>query len=193
MTLAGIWMIYSLPLVWVGLRRNLLPLLICGLGALVPSVFLAAIRGIAFEPIQDFTLGLNLRAFVLMALIAALMVHAAWMGRKEISYEWKRPVVKGLQYAWCLLLLFLCTVETFDYFRRLKIQMGWTTGVSLSFRRDMILAMIWILYSLPMVWIGLRRKTSPMIHCGLGAVALSIILGALAESASNPFETSCCC
>ena len=188
MILAGIWMIYSLPLVWVGLRRNLLPLLICGLGALVPSVFLTAIRGIAFEPIQDFTLGLNLRAFVLMALIAVLMVHSAWMGRKEVSCEWKHPAVRGLQYTWSLLLLFLCTVETFDYFRWLKTQMGWNTGAALSFCRDMTLVMIWILYSLPMAWIGLRRRTSPMIHCGLGAVALSIILGVFGGVSFEPIR-----
>jgi hypothetical protein len=44
------WIFYSLALIWFGLRRNILPMLHCGLGALALAIVWGGVRGISFVP-----------------------------------------------------------------------------------------------------------------------------------------------
>ena len=177
MFLAVVWMIYSLPLVWSGLRRNIVPILYCGLGVLGLSVIFGGIRGIQYEPIEYFKTILNARTAALALILVGLVIQGSWLRKRRHVYGWVDQALVVLQYSGCAVLFILCTVETNDYFRWLMINQAGEMRAGLNFNRSMILAAVWVLYSLPTGWYGLRKNVLSILYCGLGVLALSVILG----------------
>jgi len=189
MMFSAVWMIYSLLLVWLGLRRNIMPALYCGLGALVASVLLGAGRGISFQPIQSFSVVLNLRAAVLLLLILASLLQERWLAKRHEDYSWMGNMQIILQFTVCILIFLLCTVETNDYFRMLMSNTAGKETLNLEFTRLMMFSAVWITYSLLSVGLGLRRNIMPALYCGLGALGASVLLGAGRGISFQPIQS----
>jgi uncharacterized membrane protein len=177
MVLTAVWMFYSLPLVWSGLRRNILPILYCGFGVLGLSVIFGGIRGIWYEPIEYFKTILNSRAAALALILVGLVIHGWWLRKRRQAHGWVDQGLVILQYSGCAILFILCTFETNDYFRWLTMNKVGETKAGLDFNRSMIFAIVWTIYSLPIAWYGLRRNVLSVLYCGLGALCLSIMFG----------------
>jgi hypothetical protein len=188
LTFSAVWTVYSLLLVGLGLRRNIMPALYCGLGALGASVLLGAGRGISFQPIRSFSVVLNLRTAVLLLLIFASVLQERWMAKRHENYPWMGNMQIILQFMVCILFFLLCTVETNDYFRWLMIHARGLLRDSLEFNRFMILAAIWTIYSLPLVWYGLRKHLPSLFYPGLCAFALAILFGGIRGITFEPIE-----
>ncbi len=188
MMLPTVWMVYSLLLVWFGLRKEIVPILSCGLGALGFAVGLGAIRGVSFQPIETFTLVLNLRSAVLILLILGLVLQEKWLGNRRETYPWIDQMQIVLQSGWCILLFLLCTVETNDYFRWLMIHAKGALRDSHEYNRFMILAAVWTIYSLPLVWYGVKKHVPPLLYSGLCAFALAVLLGGIRGITFEPIE-----
>jgi uncharacterized membrane protein len=175
LTLAIVWIAYSLPLVWYGLKLKLRPAIWSGLAALAGAIFLLATWGIKFEPITGFRLLINYRAAAMLFALAALLLHSEWTKAKG-----RMRMTAVMLSVWCIILLLLCTVETHDHFRRLRLDASGTELDRLEFTEGMALVMVWTAYSLPLIWYGLKRKAPPVLGFGLAALLFAALSGAVA-------------
>jgi len=183
-----LWSLEALILVWCGIhweKRYVwkAALVLIGLAALG---LLITEETFAYFPIEDYTLLLNRRSLALLVLAGSLGACAVILkGADEKSREFFLPILNG---GWCIVLFTLLTVECNDYFRqRIMNETGDTASV-LRFTRFMIWTAIWLIYSLPLLWLGLRRRILPILYCGLGAAGLAIIMIAIRGFAFYPIS-----
>ena len=163
MILPAPWIFYSLALIWFGLRRNILPMLHCGLGALALAIVWGGVRGISFVPLERFTLLLNVRAFVLVILTLACFVHAFWLKQRRLVFQWANRALMVLQIVAIVLIFELVTFEIWDFFGRALKE---STTVSPIFNelirlknlRHLSLSGSWLLYSIILLILGFWRR-----------------------------------
>jgi uncharacterized membrane protein len=177
MAWAAIWSVFSLPLVWLGWRRKILPVIYSGLGSLGLGIIMIAIQGITFEPIAKFTFLLNWRAAVFVLVIAAAVIHTRWLSANRQSYNWSKDVLGILQVAVVLLLLDLLTGETRDIFKRAIFFLQQKSGDSevaaqitqLQNLQQLALSGVWLFYSVALMVTGIWRRLQ-----GLRIIAIAL-------------------
>ncbi len=177
MAWAAIWPVFSLPLVWLGLRRKILPIIYSGLGSLGLGIIMIAIQGISFDPIAKFTFLLNWRAAVFILVIAVTVIHTRWLSANRQSYNWAKNVLGILQVAIVLLLLDLLTGETRDIFKRtiffLQPQAGDSEVaariIQLKNLQQLALSGVWLFYSVLLMVTGIWRRLQ-----GLRIIAIAL-------------------
>lgn len=182
LTLVVVWVVYSFPLVWTGLRKNVLPVVYSGLGGIALAAPLSAIRGITFVPIEQFTVLFNFRALVLAFVVVAIFVHARWLKSRSETYSWISDLLGVLNVAAVFLILCLLTGETRDFFERaialLKQGVESSAGSDeLNRLRDLqqlSLSGVWLFYSILLMVIGIwrRRQSLRMIAIGLFGITI---------------------
>jgi uncharacterized membrane protein len=166
MTLAVLWMTYSLLIVWFGIRYGVVPWQHVGLVVGVLSVCLAALRGITYMAIQDFTLIANFRVLSMLVVIAGAVVHAQWIHGKMYLGNWNGEALRVAGVIIVLLLLDLITGETKDVFQKAKYLWEQESGYSessvelsrLSNLQQLSLSGVWLLYSVVLMVVGIWRR-----------------------------------
>ncbi|MGH7494938.1 MAG: DUF2339 domain-containing protein, partial [bacterium] len=186
LTWAASWLMYSLPLVWLGLRYRILPILYTGVCVLALAIVMVAIQGLDFRPIAEFTLVRNWRAAVFALVIVGTVVQSRWLENKRQMYAWIDSFIPVLHSAIALLLFALGTVEVNDFFRRRMMGATGEAAIGLEFNRFLTWATIWTIYSLPLVWLGLRHKILPFLYAGLGGIGLAAVMVAIQGIAFKP-------
>jgi hypothetical protein len=174
LAIAAVWMAVAIPLVWLGLRRRVLPILTSGLLAAVLSVCLGAAMGAEYQPIERFVPVLNIRAALLLALIGGLAVLMRRIRTERELLPWLPAVVTGLQAAIVLIGFELITAEANDYFRHaagMETQTAHDVGLFVELTA---LAVMWMAYSLVLVWNGVRRTSRTLLLAGIGSAGLAI-------------------
>ncbi|MCI0699053.1 DUF2339 domain-containing protein [candidate division KSB1 bacterium] len=177
MAWAAIWSAFSLPLVWLGFRRNILPIIWSGFGSLGLAIVMIAIQGITFEPIAKFTFLLNWRAAVFVLVIAATVIHTRWLSANRQSYNWAKDALGILQVAIVLLLLDLLTGETRDIFKKAIFYARQNAGDSEASARitqlqnlqQLALSGVWLFYSVALMVAGIWRRMQ-----GLRIIAIAL-------------------
>jgi hypothetical protein len=185
MYMAAIWMLYSLPLVWFGLKKQVPPLFLSGIGMLSIAVGLGGVWSMAYAPIEHFTPLANVRAALLAFLIVGIVLHSQWLIGVRRRYHRLEAL---MHFTWGLLLFEFCTVETNDYFRHLMQFSNDAGRAGIVFSRFMTLSAVWMVLSLPLVRIGLARKMKPTLYLGLWALLLSLGMSAIRGIAFDPIE-----
>lgn len=183
--LSSIWMLYSLPLLWFGLKRQHPPLFLSGITMISLSVGLGGIWSMKYSPIELFVPVINARAALLVFLIVGILLHIQWLSSVRRRYHRLEAL---MHFTWGLLLFELCTVETFDYFRRTADFAADQNRSAIVFSQFMTLAAVWMVYSLPTVRLGLARKMRPVLYLGLWALLLSLCMAAVRGIAYEPIE-----
>ena len=166
MTWSMIWALYSLPLVWLGLRHHAPSLYGSGLAILGCAVITIAIQGISFAPISQFTFAFNSRAAAFIVVIVGAVVQARWLNAHRQNFPWIKDALGILQVAVVLLLLDLLTGETRDIFQKAIFSLQQNTGApdgvdKISRLRDLqqlTLSGVWLLYSGLLMVAGLWRR-----------------------------------
>jgi uncharacterized membrane protein len=176
LVMAIAWMLYSIPLAWFGFRKHVDPILHSGFAVLVLAVGFLAGEAVQFEPIRNFSLLLNFRSAMVVAGMLFLLCHRSWFWVYRSEHSWIPTLLEVLGVGIALLGLELISVEAVDYFRRAESQ-----GVILllgliapGLARDLTLAVIWSVYSIPLVWYGFRKKSDSLLLLGFGALVLGI-------------------
>jgi uncharacterized membrane protein len=177
MAWAAIWSVFSLPLVWLGWRRKILPILYSGLGSLGLGIIMIAIQGITYDPIAKFTFLLNWRAAVFVLVIAATIIHTRWLSANRQSYDWVKDVLDILQVTIVLLLLDLITGETRDIFKRTLFSLQSQASDSevaaqitqLKNLQQLTLSGVWLFYSVALMVTGIWRRLQ-----GLRIIAIAL-------------------
>jgi uncharacterized membrane protein len=162
MTLGLIWGLYSLPLVVLGSRRQVPPILYSGLVAFALAVCVGAVRGIAFEPIVMFDPLVNYRVIVLLVLVGVSVAHTRLLQRTEGL----RLAIGTLQVVVAALVFVLLTGETRDYFefaaftaRRTLDKLNLPAElIRIANLRQLSLSAVWLLYSIVLMVTGIWRR-----------------------------------
>ena len=185
MFLAAIWMVYSMPLLWFGLRKQIAPLFLGGIAFIAIAAGLGGTWGMSYTPIERFVPFTNVRAAVLAFLVLGIVLHTQWLAGARRRYHRLEAL---MNFTWGLLLFELVTVETNDYFRRLIEFAPASDREGLLFARMLTLAAVWMVLSLPLVRLGLARKMRPILYLGLWSLLLSIGMAGIRGISFDPIE-----
>jgi uncharacterized membrane protein len=157
-------------------QAALVLLTFAGIGLLTIS------RTFTYEPIESYTLFLNVRALALIVYAAVLGGSAFLMGKFKSD---ENEIAREMLLAGCAVVVFgLLTLETLDYFRNLMAGSSDSMANEIArFHRNMILLSIWIILSVPLLWFGMARKSNSVavVSIGLSLIAIAFLVGAGAE------------
>jgi uncharacterized membrane protein len=166
MTLPVIWVLCSAFILWLGIRTELLTVVIFSLGVLALAVILDAARGISYEPITAYAALFNKRAASMLIVLVVMVVQARTMLDRPESWQWLHTAFGVLQVTIVMFLLLFFTAETRDYFEN---QMS-TLSVSspdadisipldhLHNLQQLSLSGVWVLYSVALMAYGIWRS-----------------------------------
>ena len=167
LALGVVWVIYSLPVVWYGLRRESQALKVIGLCALGAGVGIIATQGFEFQPIEQFRLIANVRFAAFAIAVAGLLIHYGFYARRSEEFEWAGGLRGVFQVVVSLLIFELVTAETRDFFTK-------TPTLSSENMRAMMLSVVWLAYSFLLISFGFwtRIQTIRFVAIALFAVAI---------------------
>ncbi|MEO5928348.1 MAG: DUF2339 domain-containing protein, partial [Candidatus Kapaibacterium sp.] len=191
-----VWLCYALLLLWRGRKRNDMVMLYSGLGALAIATALGIVTGIAYEPIASFVAVLNIRALALTA-IAVAGILAMRMIRRLDDTTLAAQLTTIIEMAVVLVIFELLTVEINDLFGRMAhdatIAAGGTGADTrlpiFQFLQAMWESIAWMIYSLLLLWRGLRRKDTMVIYTGLVLLTIAMILCAVRGFGYEPIAS----
>ena len=87
LTIPLIWMAFSIILAFPGIRQNINPLIYCSMIVAVLALSLAAIQGLTFSPIIDYTPVYNFRLLALLIVTGGLIVHIILIKNSSMLYK----------------------------------------------------------------------------------------------------------
>lgn len=186
MVMAVCWTLYSLPLVWFGLRRNKPPFYVVGFLTLALGVGMLAIFGAHYAPMSGYLPVVNMRAIPFVLVIIGLLLQARWLWRRREEHPWTPTLVSVVQTLAALLLFEVLTVETLDGFRLYRSQTG--NREFARYAQQMALPVVWTLYALGVSWYALQRRNRPLQVCALSAQALAVVTIAGVAMAFRPLD-----
>ena len=181
MTFGVVWITLSLPLMWIGLKKKLLPLVSAGLMYAVLAILFEALRGVAFDPIDYYTPFFNIRTISLLLVITGLILHAQFMQRSPDAFANLKGLLNYVQIGAIILLFVLLTGETRDLFRRDIVALGGQIGVvsaeakRLTNLQQMWLSGVWLAYSAALMALGIWRKHRWMRSAAIVLFGISIL------------------
>lgn len=178
MGLAGIWSLYALSLVWVGLKKRMYPLLFSGTGILFLSLVVGGIRGLMYQPLDAYLPLLNLRFLVLVLSAAVLLGVSFQLRHHESNAPWAKSIRVILPLLASLVLFELFTVETRDYFQQAleRLPSGDTEASrSLFNMQQLAISGVWLLYSITLMAVGIRRRLRSLRILAMGLFGLTIL------------------
>jgi uncharacterized membrane protein len=169
------WSVEGLALIICAVRWNLRyiwksTLILYGL---VLLRLLGTNGSIFYTPVLNFTLVTNERALAYSVFAISCMISAILFRDDDVKAT--LHVKSGFHYAWSFVLLILCLVETNDYFLRMKQIETAASFETLNFHQALAVSVAMMAYSLVLLRIGLLKMIVPLIHVGLGALAISLL------------------
>ncbi|MFC1552026.1 DUF2339 domain-containing protein [Candidatus Latescibacterota bacterium] len=176
-----VWMVYSLPLVLIGLKQKLKPLLACGIGTSALILVLVAVKSsFVFEPIETFVPVWNIRVFTLLIIIAGLFVQAYRVKKSDEAYDWTKYIPTIYLIAMVVLGFIALTVETRDYFGRAIVFLlgGPNAAMSINNLSNMLqlsLSAVWLMYSIFLMGIGMKGKIQGFRLMSIALFGITII------------------
>lgn len=168
LTIAVLWLAFSLPLAWAGLKTTARSLMNVGVGTACLAIGTVALFGFLFQPIAQFQLMLNLRFAAF-----ALVIGGVWLHARALDYQQQH--MPRLWYTLCALLIFeLITVEVRDVFGReilaATIQNAWATRLQLQNLQQLAISSGWLIYASVLIGLGFWRRV-PALR--MGAILLA--------------------
>lgn len=173
------WSLEALALLWCGQRWNLGYVRYAGL-----SIFPLAIAQLlsmpstyGYSPIEMFTPLLNQRTLAWSVLVLTLAAGTRFF--RDQTKQRTRDLSAMLHVAWSVLLLGLLTVETNDVFRLLLGSVPFDQMAYLRYMRSLTIGVLWMAFSLPLIWGGTKTPARSLAYVGVGAGLLAVALIAL--------------
>jgi len=170
MTLMCCWTLYSLAMVYAGLKAKSTAVLTSGLVIATTALMMSFIRGIAFSPTEAYHPLANVRMLAVMVVLAGSYLHLVLLNQHRTEYEWVKDVASVLTMTLVLLLLWLMTGETRDFYEKKILffnSKGDITGAENL--KQLSLSGLWLIYGIALMVVGFARR-------GRGIRLLSMIL-----------------
>lgn len=180
-----IWTSYSLQLIRAGFGKNIKPFIYCGFAGIFIAVSQLFSLGCTFVPIERFLPVINLR-FLAFAVAAGSLIFIDNMLKKhEEEYSWSKSIQTFLSYSWCVVIFILLNCEISDFFAK---QMSYEYSGAINFSKNMILGLVFSLYSLSLIKNGLDRNKSPLLICGGIGIFFVLLLSLFKGFSFYPVE-----
>jgi uncharacterized membrane protein len=174
--LSMVWLVLSLPILWVGSRQNLEPLIVSSLGLLLFTASTLLLLGLTYVPIAEFIPVVNIRAAAFILTLSGILFHYWRMRTIQNGKQWMKIYIPPLLYLFSALLFIFVTVELNDYFRCRMIDQAKNAIEILAYARLMAFAVVWATLSLPMILIARKNDVSEFRISGLSILLLSVCL-----------------
>ena len=169
LSLAVVWMAYSLLLAIVGFRRNQNAYLHSSIVVLALSILLGVFRSLSFDPIEQHSLLVNYRVLVLIVLAVGCVRHAWWWRREGKEMKWSGAFLKGIGLSIVVIIFVLLTSEVLDFFNQRIIaaqsQISADSTVADSERiesyrnlQELWISGVWLFYSIVMLVAGIWKR-----------------------------------
>jgi hypothetical protein len=191
LALSAIWLVLSLPLLWIGLRRLLDPLIVSAMSLLGLASGTLLIFGLRFIPGSEFLPVFNSRAAAYALVLAGVLFFywrtAAFNGERR----WVKSIAPVFVYLFSLLLFTLVTVELNDYFRQQMDGLAGNALTAMRYSRTLALASAWAALSLPFVFAYRKMDLSALRISGLIILLISacfIVAGGIEYSPIDSFR-----
>ncbi|MAT38479.1 MAG: hypothetical protein CL946_02615 [Ectothiorhodospiraceae bacterium] len=181
MIMSGVWMAYSLLLMWLGLRHKLLVLRIGGLITLALAFIMGAARGMFFSPLEYYDPVLNLRVFYFAVLIAGAFGHLLLFNVYQGILKKPELLRSTFSVAISLLILALLTGETIDIYRvqlesvRSIVPLDTAFESQLQNLQQLSLSLVWLVFSIGLMVYGILRKRRVLRVLAFVLFGLSIL------------------
>ncbi|HOS44112.1 MAG TPA: DUF2339 domain-containing protein, partial [Armatimonadota bacterium] len=168
----GLWAAAALALLWLGAawRRAYLWGAALSVYTLTFLVLLNLPDVFTYRAISHFNPVMNLRVLAFLALAAALA--GGTLAARRLDDGPREPITITFHYAWTLLLLLLITIEVNDIYRQVNGVIGLSVVGDPHASERIVLPVLWAVYSLPLVWLGLRRRLTPLLVIGLAVLTI---------------------
>lgn len=186
LTIVYLWTVEAALLVWLGTRFQRRFLWIAGLVLLgVTALTLLGTDDALFTmSFEEYHPILNARALAFVLLAVAACLSASLVRRS--SPDGSPLPVNLLHCGWIFVLFILLSVETNDLFR-FWMDNGTEQQIrSLGFTRTMVMAMVWALFGLLLVWAARKIEVGPLVFCGIAATFLAALLVGMAGFSFEP-------
>jgi uncharacterized membrane protein len=188
-TIVDLWSLQACILVLLGLRAGMKYLWVAGMALyLLTFFYLLSVRGALGVPSdQQFTLLLSHRTVSFGLLAGTLGTSITLFG--YLAKERSAGIREVLHYAWIGLVLLFLSLETHDWFRQ---AMQGATGFAetrLGFREIMVLAAVWMMYGLILLFAGLRSATRAITYGGLWILLIATLIGGVRGISFIPIES----
>ena len=162
MTLAGLWVRISLPLLGFGLGTSIRPVFYMAAWMLLIGGALAVLRSLLYEPIEEYRLLFNMRTAVL--LITASVGYGAYsaLAKPETPFSYT-PAFRALfRFVPVLAILVLFSTETWDFYHSQMLALP-ATGSAAELTRlenlqQLSLSSVWLLFSIALMALGFWRR-----------------------------------
>jgi uncharacterized membrane protein len=182
------WAAESVVLTWIGFRIGSVRIRQTALAVLVVCLF-RLFAWDAFEPLSQYAPVFNRRVFSFLAAIAAVYLMAMFYRRNFSSTEpWECPVHTGLILLANGVTVFLITQELWAYhedrLRQLALSAGRKEVSASEFgslaeqvrnRRQLILSLLWSVYSIAAVAVGIVYRYRPIRLFGIALFFVAIV------------------
>jgi uncharacterized membrane protein len=182
------WAAESVVLTWIGFRIASVRIRQTALAVLIVCLF-RLFAWDAFEPLSQYAPVFNRRVFSFLAAIAAVYLMAMFYRRNFSSTEpWERPVHTGLILLANGVTVFLITQELWAYhedrLRQLALSAGRKEVSASEFgslaeqvrnRRQLILSLLWSVYSIAAVAVGIVYRYRPIRLFGIALFFVAIV------------------
>ncbi len=175
------WISLSIPFIWIGLRRKSIAPVIAALAVTVFAFLFAIIRGMAFDPVDNFTPVLNIRTTVLLLVGTGLLLQTQMIQRRPEVFVWLGEIVKVIQVGMMIIIFVLLTGETRDYFEKgiVDLSRGTYTDSAevsrLSNLQQLMLSGVWLVYSVALMSAGIWRKYRGMRFAAFALFGVTIL------------------
>jgi uncharacterized membrane protein len=175
MVLAAAWAVFGAFVFFTGTRKGRTVPLIGGLILIAAGWATALFRGIAFEPVVDFTPILNMRLAAILVTMGAIVVMRILASRQENAPSWLKPAAPVLRIMTALLLLTLVTGEIRDYFEKaIALRDPSVADRELENIKQLMLSGAWLAFSISLMGYGIigRERILRMLSIVLFGVAI---------------------
>ncbi len=169
------WAIESIALAAVAARYKNLIIVYSALVLLALSFlnFIISPNAFYMSP-QVFHFILNWRLVSLITMMSASIASYYLLSRVQNKYS--SFINSGLIYSWILFFFILLSIETKDKFLQLAFFSDNSHNRFYLYILLFVLGILWMLFAVPLMYFGLKKKIHPLFFSGLSVSALSVLI-----------------
>lgn len=160
------WGAYGLVLLGASRFQYRRPLFFGGMWILLLGMSLAGVRGIAYTPLERFSVLLNVRVAAMLFVVLAGVLALGWLKEFQTKTSWASEFRGVMRIMIAGTLILLLTGETRDVFQKAILE---ATGADLFEQKDRLqnleqlsLSGVWLLYSIGLMGFGIWRRLRPL-------------------------------
>ncbi|MBE0557921.1 MAG: DUF2339 domain-containing protein, partial [Proteobacteria bacterium] len=176
-TFAVAMALYTVPTLWVGMRKLIQPFIVSGGAVLFLASLLGIARGFQYDPVEYYTPLLNVRVIGLLILAVTGAWQTRMFGLKKGEFHWASGAQLTARMVVVVVLFTILTGEVLDYFgRQIRLLSGDEEVRSqLANLRQLAISGMWVLYSAALMAFGIGKRVRAIRLAAFVLFGISIL------------------